>query len=421
MKKKLCSVLLALCMTTALFSGTALAADAPSVSNNEGKHNYINMKRWSSTVSSSLFKNEQGGLTRVENIGNKVIIENYGDGFVMLSHHEMDMELPIWGGFFAGSDYNFLVFGQENWEQADEQEVIRVVKYSKNWERLGAASLFGANTVIPFDAGSLRMVQDGDKLYLHTSHLMYAYIYTDGINHQSNLTFSVKISDMTIADECIWSSYGTGYVSHSFNQFILLDDLDSTLLAADHGDAYPRSLVLTRYKKKDFSARDTGYCEYATILPIKGESGSNDTGAMLGGLTSSSTCYLAAGCSVPQDEASTSQAYNVFVSAVSKDPSVPGNFTWITNFSDADGAEVSNPHLVKLGNDQFLLLYMVNGTVHYVYLDGNGNPTSSVLTMTGKLSDCVPISYNGLVVWYYTQNSVPIFCVIDGNGNDFSS
>lgn len=418
MKKKLCSALLALCMSITLFSGTALAEGTPSVSNNGGKHDYINFKRWSSTVSSSLFQNEQGGLTRVENIGNKIIIENYGDGFAILSHQEMDMELPIWGGFFSGSDYNFLVFGQENWEQNDEQEVIRVVKYSKNWERLGAASLYGANTVVPFDGGSLRMVQDGDKLYLHTAHLMYAALYTGGLNHQSNLTFSVKISDMTIADECIWVSIGTGYVSHSFNQFILLDD--STLLTADHGDAYPRSLVLTRYKTKEFTARDTSYCEYATILPIKGESGNNDTGAMLGGLTASSTSYLTVGCSIPQDEASTSQAYNIFVSTIPKDPAAPGGVKWITNFSDADAAEVSNPHIVKLGSDQFLLLYMVNGVINYVYLDGNGNATSSILTMTGSLSDCVPISYNGLVVWYYTQNSTPVFCVIDGNGNGFS-
>ena len=79
----------------------------------------------------------------------KVVIEDYDSAFQIQSAKEIDMELPIWGGFFAGEDYNFLVFGQENKDENDNQEVIRVVKYSKDWERIGSASLYGANTTIP--------------------------------------------------------------------------------------------------------------------------------------------------------------------------------------------------------------------------------------------------------------------------------
>lgn len=40
------------------------------------------------------------------------------------------------------------MFGQKNEEENDSKEVIRVVKYSKDWQRLGAASLYGANTTV---------------------------------------------------------------------------------------------------------------------------------------------------------------------------------------------------------------------------------------------------------------------------------
>lgn len=73
-----------------------------------------------------------------------------------------------------------------------------MVKYDKNWKRLGAASLKGANTVIPFDAGSLRCDEYGGYLYIRTCHEMYTS--DDGLNHQANMTLAVRQSDMTITD-----------------------------------------------------------------------------------------------------------------------------------------------------------------------------------------------------------------------------
>lgn len=37
-----------------------------------------------------------------------------------------------------------------------------------------------------------------------------------------------------------------GYVSHSFNQFIQIDN--GTLLGSDHGDAYPRAITVLQYR-----------------------------------------------------------------------------------------------------------------------------------------------------------------------------
>lgn len=51
------------------------------------------------------------------------------------------MELPLWGGFYAGSDGYYLVEGQTNNKENDSAEVIRVIRYDTNWKRTGAAAI----------------------------------------------------------------------------------------------------------------------------------------------------------------------------------------------------------------------------------------------------------------------------------------
>ena len=167
----------------------------------------------------------------------QLVVETYNSQFQLVSAKTLELELPLWGGFFAGEDYNFVIFGQENPEENDSAEVIRVVKYAKDWRRLGQASLYGANTTIPFDAGSLRMDEYDGYLYVRTSREMYAS--GDGLNHQANLTFSVRQSDMEITDSFSGvANTAAGYVSHSFNQFVLVDE-DGNIVTMDQRDARP--------------------------------------------------------------------------------------------------------------------------------------------------------------------------------------
>lgn len=69
-------------------------------------------------------------------------------------------------------------------------EVIRIVKYDKSWNRLGQASVYGANTKVPFKAGAVRCAESGGMLYIHTCHEMYKH--TDGKNHQANMSIAVR-------------------------------------------------------------------------------------------------------------------------------------------------------------------------------------------------------------------------------------
>lgn len=387
-----------------------------------------------SIVHSYLFKNDEGFLTRVEYVGNnEVCIETYSSDFKLAIPKRIKMELPKFGGFYAGKDCYFLAFGQENPEEDNNVEVIRIVKYDKNWNRQGAARIFGANTYSPFKNGSLRMVEYNDTLYIRTCHQMYKTY--DGNRHQASAAFSVSIPNMEVLEQIVGISQ-TAYVSHSFNQFLLLDDSD--LLALDHGDAYPRAIALARYNKKaGVGSMLNGGCNRISVLQIQGKSGNPYTGVSVGGFEASDTTYLTAGNSVEQNPETYSSGgiRNIFVTSTKKDDfSANGNtIHWITNhkyieYTDVQGnpqktpeANVLTPHLIKINNNEMMLMWSeVRTTIEdnkpksttiqqSILLNGSGEPISGIYSFEGPLSDCKPIVENGNLIWYYTNNSEPVF------------
>ena len=103
-----------------------------------------------------------------ELIDKRIIREEYDKNFNLLSSTSIEPELPLFGGEFGGEKYNFIVFGQEHENEDDSFEVLRVVKYSKDWQRIDSASLCGKNTYIPFAGGSLRMDEEHGVLFIAT-------------------------------------------------------------------------------------------------------------------------------------------------------------------------------------------------------------------------------------------------------------
>ena len=392
----------------------AHAYETPVTSANKDEHFYVNAQRWNDPITSTLEVTEDG-YTRVEYVGDRLIAEKYDRNFRFISGREIQLELPIYGGVYLGQDYNFVVEGQLNMEEDDTKEVFRIIRYSKDWVRQASASIYGANTTVPFDAGCLRFARSGNILYIRTAHEMYAD--ANGINHQANVMISVRISDMTVTDQLTktWNqSYG--YVSHSFNQFVLVDG--STLLAVDHGDYYPRSVVLFKYPTP--AGQETFYSRvsYVNALPIVNSSYHyNDTGVSVGGFEASSDHYLIAGCSADQTEVvDLMEAHrNIFVTATPKNNFTDDGTTlrWLTSFKEEDNVEVSPPHLVKLSADRFFLIWTENGQIRYCTLDGKGEVEGEILSAAGDLSDCVPVVDNGKVIWYVTDFSAPKFYVID--------
>lgn len=408
--KRLFAMFLILFLVVCLMP-TALAASSPVVSSNKDDHFYINAQRWTAPIYSNLAY-ENGQYVRVECISGALVVEHYDDSFQFLSGKSIELELPIYGGVFMDEDYNFLVIGQENWEEDDNKEVFRIIRYTKDWQKVDHASLYGANTVVPFDAGSLRFDRCGDILYIRTAHEMYTNP-NDGLNHQANVMIAVRISDMTVTDHLtkVWNS-SYGYVSHSFNQFVRVDG--DTLLAVDHGDAYPRAVVLFKYSAK--AGQETFYSRTTMVSVLNIINSTyhyNDTGVSVGGFEFSSTDYLIAGnaydMSVSVDLMNVHR--NIFVTATSKE-----NFTeegtaihWITDYTADDAVEVSPPHLLKVSDDRFLLTWTENDILKYCFLDSKGQLDGEIVTGDGALSDCVPIKVGNYAVWYVTDWSAPVF------------
>ncbi len=280
--------------------------------------------------------------------------------------------------------------------------MLRVVRYTKEWERLDSVSLYGANTVEPFYAGSLRMVQGGDLLYIHTCHKMYTSA-KDGKNHQANLHFSVHIPTMTARHADYLVSAYVGYASHSFNQFVLTDEAGQVHYL-DHGDAYPRAVSMDGYP----------------VLDIQGSIGANDTGVSIGGFAYSDANYLICGNSVDQSSAETYNPFakrNIFVAACSRNTH-ESKIRWITDYTDSNDAEISTPQLVKMASDRFLLLWTEDEDLKYVFLDGDGNRISEIYEQqNSSLSDCQPILYQDKALWYVSSEEGLYFYEIDMQGN----
>ena len=413
MKKRACSLFLALAVMLSLTVVPAGAAESPAVSRNRNAQDYTT---WSKPVNCYLFENGAGGLTRVEHIIGQIIVEDYSSGFQFQSSRTIPVELSLWGGFFAGEDYNFFVFGQENPSESDNTEVIRVVKYSKDWQRLGQASLRGANTTIPFEAGSLRMDEYGGYLYIRTCHEMYTS--DDGLNHQANLTMAVDQSSMEVTDsyyDVMNASYG--YVSHSFNQFLLVDE-EGRIVALDHGDAYPRAMTFMRYYADAATGRftDSFYqgrlCSVGEQRTFAGAVGDNVTGASVGGLAETSECYMMA---YNYDGAGGSGPRNVYLQAMDIATGKGKDY----QITQSGGS--TTPVLAPTGLDGGYLLwngkdgYPAADTLFYVHYDADGVP-GQIVSTTGTLSDCAPIYYNGQMVWYVTDSSAPTFYTLDEGG-----
>lgn len=381
-------------------------------SSNYSDNNYSVYGR---VVNSYFVENRDQSLTRVEYIPDiGVQIENYSRNYELLSTHVLAAELPRFGGFYAGKDENFLVFGQKNESESDSREVMRIVKYSKDWQRQGQVSVNGANTYIPFDGGSLRMAETDDgRLYIHTCHEMYAD--KNGVHHQANMTYVLKEDAMEIEQSYydIMNIAQAGYVSHSFNQFVQTDG--EYAFRVDHGDFHPtRAVTLTRC---DVNGKITDVA-YTLPLPIETR-GNNDTGVSVGGLELSGGQCLIVGNSVDQTKQATSGARNVFLTVTKK--SLTNTRTiWLTDYASNSSITARTPHIVKLNEEQFLILWeeynsaTKNISLKMVTIDGEGNLASKIVDTKLRLSDCKPImTSDGLVKWYVTENGTISFCELN--------
>ena len=336
-----------------------------------------------------------------QDIHDKILIEEYDKDFRMLSSRFIAKPLPRWGHFFAGEKYNFIITGQNNPGKSDDVEVLRVSKYSKDWAHIDDCHVRGINTKDVFDFCTMRSTEANGALFLRTGH----GIYND---HQSNLTLQVNEETMELI-ACNDGGDGSGYVSHSFNQFILVDE-DDNLVAVDHGDAYPRGIVLFKYPNKaSLSPYYTAWQNIPStmIKEFPGSIGDNYTSCMVGGLEETRNGYLVSyshkegsdpGTFLAFVDKDTLTAKTVKVSGIEKYTapiiapiSLDGGYIMWRPADDNYPGRESDPAFTV--------------SIKYAAYDADGN-IGEIKTGYGRLSDCKPIMWNGKLLWY----------VVDGEG-----
>ena len=418
-------------------AGDIISADGSSSSNGiltEPQY-YDNQDK---TVKSYLYESGENQLTRVEYTGSSLIAEdiNMKTGKLIKSR-TLDMSLPLFGGFYAGKDYNFVITGQSNYEESNDTKVFAVTRYSKDFKSSKTVYLYGRNTVYPFKAGSCRMTEAGGKLYIHTCHLMYKN-EKDGYNHQANMSYVVDEATLDFLQEnyLVGSSFSVGklnnafgYSSHSFDQFIAADD--NAVYVYDHGDAHPRALRVHKYTLSD------GYLSYSDLVSIPGETGDNYTSVLTGAMVLSKDNVII-GVKMDDMTAAELKEYDelkdVYIitapksSIGSSDISKTVNLTNYTSAQKSSGLRNSAPKITKINDDKFIVMWKeckVTGNwweevesdavTKIAVIDGNGKLVGSVLQSSEiALSDCDPVlCSDSLVRWYTTNGSSPVLYALD--------
>lgn len=195
-------------------------------------------------------------------------------------------EEELFGGYCNGRKYHYFLFGNMNDKESETHPVFVLKKYDKNFRLLDTLNISSAYTTNPFAYGSVSMVEHPDEelLVIHTARERYRT--DDGLRHQSQITITVDTQKMKVLNDL--GQFQPNHVGHSFHQFAFYENPEKLVLF-DHGDAYPRSIVMTVMDKKALESE-----KEMNILTFPGPTGANQTGTSIGTVIQTKKAYLVA-------------------------------------------------------------------------------------------------------------------------------
>ena len=426
--KTILSVVLSLCVVMPGILGIlSIKADAASyngssiVSNNIHDHAYTDN---ASVSNSYLIPNADGSVTRVENFGDIILVEQYSSSFTLLWQATVGFELSMFGGFYAGEDYYYLVFGQPNYNQDNSVEVIRIVQYTKDWQRVRAYGVYGSNTYYPFYGTNSDFAENGNNVYYRCGHL--TYMDSNGMCTQGAMTILIDESTGKVKDvqnTVNGSSYGA--VSNIGATFI--DASYGTLTAVDHSLYNPYGLVAMAYSYKSTGESFQSTAQYMNLLGSTDGISGAVPGVTIGGYETSSQYFLMAVATSPMD--GTSANKNVAIVAVPRSDFSKSSATisYLTGFAQGDAMTCETPYIVKVSSTKYCVLweqrdgYSDTEKVYYVFIDGQGQRLSDVLSINACLSDCQPVYCGGKIIWYTGNGAVTKFYSVSATGTSTST
>ena len=446
MKKRLTALLCCILAACTVFGGAAVASSSaagdpvPAAETVAGETrlksnlNGNSYNRYNTVVRNYLVPVDGGCMRLYGSDDGTLLAEYYDDDFRFVGNRIVEAGLPLFGGFYEYNGCYYVLTGDENPDEDDSREVFRITCFDKDWQEQGYDAIYGANTTLPFSAGRASFAGYGDVIVIRTCHRVYEI---DGVNHQMNMTIVFDAKRCIVKDYfCdIASIKSAGYLAHSFNQFVSIDT-NGRVVCLDHGDAHPREAALGRFTTAADSLviHKSGYqtYQYTPIISYYGELGDNKTAAMVGGLAISPTSYLTVGTAAGQDENyRTNVGFNAYLSVTPKNipdlKDAETKITYLSSFSEEDGRYASNPHLVRISSDLFLVMwnelpaarnlygYVVDVQIKlddtcvmkYVFVDGDGEPVSEIRTAPAGqgifISECEPVVDRDRILWHVTD------------------
>ena len=425
MKKKVILLfVIILAAVLLIFGGASYASSniVPTASNNIA----ISLKSKSSLVA------VDSGYMRVfyDQVNKNIGVEYYDSNFNITSKRKIELELSIWGGFYAGKDAYYIVQGQNNTAENNSAEVIRVIKYDKNWNRLGAASITSDATDsykqirYPFDNGCVEMKEVGGNLYIVTAH--EGYVDPDvGQGHQGFLMIKVNESTLTgeIVDADLW---------HSFAQYIDYKDSNLYVLEQSEGSRYTK---LSKYDENTLKSSSISVLDYG---------GSRTSPwavacyASVDGMALSANNILSIGTSIDQsqyDSVTSKTAHNIYltITPMNNFSSEATTVKWLTNYA-GEGQAFTGLQITKINDNRFMISWeeykatqnmtdndiLSTNILHYIFIDGNGNQIGKEYTAPAAISDCQPIVNGSKIVYYASNENMVNFYTIDANTGAFN-
>ena len=416
-RRKVCLCTLAALIITLLFVISAESASAstviPGISNNISG---VEIGK------SALIKTGEG-YTRIYGIDDtKVYRESYDKNFRIKGRKAIPMELPLYGGFFEGRDAYYLLFGKMNTAENDSAEVYRVVKYNKNWQRIGAARITSraSETRHPFNFATPNMAEHDGYLYFVTGRQGYVD-ESIGQGHQGFLMYKINESSMTgtLIDSDLYHSFSQNITIDESGRFFILEESEGNEMALlSKGDA-------EEPRRESISVLDYG--------GVRSSCSAVRTYAKTNGVAYSKNKILTVGWSIDQSryyDTTYDHTYNVYLTTTPIDnfTEKATTFRWITK---CNAEEIDNVKLTKVSNDRFMISWSVEEEkgslpagcysavnqkrLHYIFVNGNGSAVSREFVVCGSVSDCDPLVDGNKIIFYSSDNGSIVFFSIDSS------
>ncbi len=250
-------------------------------------------------------------------------IDRYDSKLNLFSSLNLEQDHLLFGNIICDEQgYYYVCMGCCPTEKQDP--VITLIKYDYNGNLIAQIEFNGEalaphspadywGTKYPFDAGTCALALNNGILACNFAREMYS-------GHQSNMVFYADTQTMQRV-----SGQGT-YCSHSFDQDCIATS-DGGFLMANHGDAYPRSFVVTKVNSDRTRSYDIDTFHFRE--GTNRDHGYNETYTQLGGLAETENAYILCAASertlsldtAPTKEmyCSYSEARDLFVQILKKD------------------------------------------------------------------------------------------------------